>query len=128
MYHMMKFDDFNPDEEEADLNRYPSQRQPIPIHNRTQQSQNTFTAQMPSLSLHSMTVNPTSTKISGRSLPLQIDEELLKPIISFFKSQTNYDCMPTSCKVMVFDFDLPIREAFTIAARNGKPFSILPDQ
>jgi hypothetical protein len=118
MYHIMKFDDFNPDEEEADLNHnYQSQR--IPRRTTPTNAPTSFATAVPTLNTSNLNnVNP--SKLSARQhLPLQIDEELLKPIVSFYKNQTNYDCMPTSCKVMVFDIDLPIREAFTIAARNG---------
>jgi hypothetical protein len=119
----MKFDDHDPDEQEADLN-YPSNPQRIPPR-RTQQNnaQTNFGAPVPPLPLHATNLNTIQhQKLSGRlsqTQPITIDEELLSPIVNFYKNQTNYDCMPMSCKVMVFDIDLPIREAFTIAARNG---------
>jgi CBS domain-containing protein len=113
----MQFDDFNPDEEEADLN-HNYQSQIIPRRTTPTNAPTSFATTIPTLNTTNLnTVN--QPKLSARHLPLQIDEELLKPIVSFYKNQTNYDCMPTSCKVMVFDIDLPIREAFTIAARNG---------
>ncbi len=69
------------------------------------------------------TSSPFSPKNHARNLPplhtVNIKQELLDPIIQFFESKTNYDCMPNSCKVMVFDIDLPVREAFYIAATNG---------
>lgn len=49
----------------------------------------------------------------------QIQEEILDPIFDFFKTNTNYDLMPYSGKVIVFDIDLPVREAFQVAANNG---------
>ncbi|KAL0483877.1 AMPK-gamma [Acrasis kona] len=68
-------------------------------------------------------------KLKSPRYPLHFDDysELLSSVVSLFKKQTNYDCMPTSSKVMVFDMDLPIREAFSIAARNDIVFATLWD-
>ena len=72
------------------------------------------------------TSSPFSPKPHNKNLPplhtIDIKQELLDPIIQFYESRTNYDCMPNSCKVMVFDIDLPVREAFYVAASNGVYF------
>lgn len=72
------------------------------------------------------TSSPFSPKPHNKNLPplhtIDIKQELLDPIIQFYESRTNYDCMPNSCKVMVFDIDLPVREAFYVAASNGMYF------
>ncbi|KAL9657303.1 hypothetical protein ABK040_011523 [Willaertia magna] len=57
----------------------------------------------------------------------QIQEEILNPILEFFKHNTNYDLMPYSGKVIVFDIDLPVREAFQVAANNDISFASLWD-
>ena len=60
-----------------------------------------------------------SPTIKPRVSTGQIQEEILDPILDFFKQNTNYDLMPYSGKVIVFDIDLPVREAFQVAANNG---------
>jgi 6-pyruvoyl-tetrahydropterin synthase len=45
---------------------------------------------------------------------------LLKPIIEFFKTHTCYEMMPSSNKVVVFDMDTQVKEAFRFAAEERK--------
>lgn len=53
--------------------------------------------------------------------------ELMQPIVDFYASRTNYDGMPISGKVFVFDIDLPVKEAFHVAAQNDLSFATLFD-
>lgn len=46
-------------------------------------------------------------------------KELLQPVLDFYMTRKNYECMPRSGKVIVFDVDIAVREAFHIAAQNG---------
>lgn len=41
------------------------------------------------------------------------------PVITFLKSRTAYDAMPVSSKIIIFDIDLPVKEAFVVAAENS---------
>jgi hypothetical protein len=50
---------------------------------------------------------------------------LLKPIIEFFKTHTCYEMMPSSNKVVVFDIDTQVKEAFRFAAEERKKKTIL---
>jgi hypothetical protein len=49
---------------------------------------------------------------------------LLKPIIEFFKTHTCYEMMPSSNKVVVFDIDTQVKEAFRFAAEERKKKTI----
>jgi hypothetical protein len=52
--------------------------------------------------------------------PLKLDvKELSKPIIKFFKKHSAYDIMPSSTKVIVFDIDAKVKEAFSVAAETS---------
>eukprot|EP01080_Neovahlkampfia_damariscottae_P008377 gene8377-202_t len=62
----------------------------------------------------------------------QLEEEtspkqLLKPIIDFLKEHTCYDMMPASNKVVVFDIDTQVKEAFRLAAEEHLQFTVLWD-
>ena len=57
----------------------------------------------------------------------QMNEQLFSPIIHFFAKSTNYDCMPPSVKLIVFDVDMPVKEAFAIATQNDLSFATLWD-
>ena len=147
MYHFMKLEDRTPDgeEEEIDLNKSPLvtpsllstqlQQQQRQQQQEQQKEQNTNESSLrqrekddsamilsssPYPRVHPI---PPSNKTHKNLPPLHtidIKQELLDPIINFYASKVNYDCMPNSGKVMVFDIDLPVRDAFYVAASNGK--------
>ena len=45
--------------------------------------------------------------------------ELVKPIINFFKKSSCYDLMPGSSKIIVFDVDSKVKDAFHIAVETS---------
>lgn len=59
-------------------------------------------------------------------VPLELNE-LKKPIIKFFKKHSCYDIMPASTKVIVFDIDAQVKEAFSVAVENNIQFATLYD-
>lgn len=53
--------------------------------------------------------------------------ELVAPIIDFFQGKQCYDFMPPSGKVIVFDIDLHVKDAFRVAVQNDITFATLWD-
>lgn len=49
-------------------------------------------------------------------------KKLVSPIIKFLKKHTCYDVMPSSTKVIVFDIDAKVKEAFKVAVESSKFF------
>lgn len=47
-------------------------------------------------------------------------KKLVSPIIKFLKKHTCYDIMPSSTKVIVFDIDAKVKEAFKVAVESSK--------
>ncbi len=60
-----------------------------------------------------------SSKPPFECLSAAAQRDLLQPIIKFYTAKRNYDCMPESGKVILFDIDLPVKDAFYAAATNG---------
>lgn len=52
-------------------------------------------------------------------------KELLEPITAFFSNARNFDSMPISSKVIVFDIDIKVKDAFQVASENGMYCDIL---
>jgi hypothetical protein len=45
--------------------------------------------------------------------------ELVEPILTFYKKNTIYEYMPKSTKVIVFDLDTLIKEAFSVVEETS---------
>jgi 5'-AMP-activated protein kinase regulatory gamma subunit len=136
MYHLMKkgAENDTEEEEDIDLTKIPSSTPSLltsAINAQRQQYQNQQQQQSGSNSNNNVQPIHTRTTSITKNLPplhtIDIKQELLDPIFNFYESKTNYDCMPNSGKVMVFDIDLPVRDAFQVAAVNDISFATLWD-
>ena len=129
MYRLMKLGQNDPEaeEEDLDISKFPpptsSSLLTSEINSQRQQFQQQQLGTSPSANVHPIQDSVRSVTSPPKNLPplhtIDIKQELLDPIINFYESKTNYDSMPNSGKVMVFDIDLPVRDAFYVAAVNG---------
>mmetsp|Transcript_7000 Transcript_7000/g.10274 ORF Transcript_7000/g.10274 Transcript_7000/m.10274 type:complete len:372 (+) Transcript_7000:84-1199(+) len=75
----------------------------------------------------SKNTNPQINKYTAQSNENLTNKQLVAPLIDLLKSNSNFEAMPGSSKVIVFDLDIRVQDAFEVAKENDISFACLWD-